>query len=103
MLAATQRTAATLGILLAAAVATPAVAQPAEVRMDTEWVLNWDKAHPGSTVHAALLVEVHDNFHFQSNKPLDEDLIPTTLDVSPPDGFTVVSSEIPSAFSTRST
>ena len=89
MLAATQRTAATLAILLAAAAAAPTVAQPGEVRVDTQWVLNWDKAHPGSTVHAALVVEVHDNFHFQSNKPLDPFLVPTTLSATLPEGFTV--------------
>ncbi|MHC4107104.1 MAG: protein-disulfide reductase DsbD family protein [Planctomycetota bacterium] len=90
MLAATKRPVATLAILLAAAAAAaPAVAQPGAIRVDTEWVLDWDKAHPGSTVHAALSVEVHDNFHFQSNKPLDDFLVPTTLSVSAPEGFTV--------------
>ena len=80
---------AALAIVLAGLVAAPALAQPGGVRVDTEWVFETDAAHPGTTVHAALRVMVHDNFHFQSNKPDDEFLIPTTLTLAPLEGFTV--------------
>ena len=79
-----------LAILLAGGLAAaPAMAQPGGVRVDTEWVFETDAAHPGTTVHAALRVMVHDNFHFQSNKPDDEFLVPTKLTLQPPEGFAV--------------
>jgi cytochrome c biogenesis protein CcdA/thiol-disulfide isomerase/thioredoxin len=43
---------------------------------------------PGSTVRLALLVEVPEGFHLQSNQPRDPTLIPTTLTFDPPPGVT---------------
>ncbi|MCZ6812089.1 MAG: thioredoxin family protein, partial [Planctomycetota bacterium] len=84
------RTSCAVAIFLAVATApAPASAQPRGAQVDTWWVFETDAAHPGTTIHAALKVNIHGNFHVQSNKPLDEFLIPTVLTVSPPKGFTV--------------
>ncbi|MCH8151173.1 MAG: thioredoxin family protein [Planctomycetes bacterium] len=85
-----ERTSCAVAIFLAGATApAPASAQPRGPQVDTRWVFETDAAHPGTTIHAALKVNIHGNFHVQSNKPLDEFLIPTVLTVGPPKGFTV--------------
>jgi thiol:disulfide interchange protein DsbD len=72
------------------AVATvPAVAQPGSVEPGTDWVFGASAAHPGTTVHAAVEIQFPGKFHVQSNKPLDEFLIPTILTVTAPEGLTV--------------
>jgi cytochrome c biogenesis protein CcdA len=72
------------------AVATvPAAAQPGSVEPDTDWIFDASAAHPGTTIHAAVEVQFPGKFHVQSNKPLDEFLIPTILTVTPPEGLTV--------------
>ncbi len=75
--------------LVAAVIAAPVSGQPRGVRVDTEWVFESDAAHAGTTIHAALRVKVHDNFHVQSNKPDDEFLIPTTRTLAPLESFSV--------------
>ncbi len=70
-------------------VATPLSAQPGGLEIKTRWVVETDAAHPGRTARAAFEVTIPGKFHVQSNKPLDEFLIPTTLTVTPPEGFTV--------------
>ncbi len=75
--------------LVAAVITAPVSGQPGGVRVDTEWVFESDAAHAGTTIHAALRVKVHENFHVQSNKPDDEFLIPTTLTLAPLEGFSV--------------
>jgi cytochrome c biogenesis protein CcdA len=72
-----------------ATVAATARAQPADVPLDTEWILDADAAHPGGILHAALRVEIPPPFHVNSSKPLDEFLIPTALELTLPDGITV--------------
>jgi thiol:disulfide interchange protein len=59
------------------------------LEVETRWALDADAVHPGGTVHAALKVTVPGKYHVQSNKPLDEFLIPTQLTVTPPEGLTV--------------
>ena len=72
------------------AVATvPAAAQPGSVEPGTDWVFDASAAHPGTTIHAAVEIQLPGKFHVQSNKPLDEFLIPTILTVTPPEGLTV--------------
>ena len=85
-----ERTSCVVAMFLAGATTpAPASAQPRGPQVDTRWVFETDAAHPGTTIHAALKVNIHGNFHVQSNNPLDEFLIPTVLTVSPPEGFTV--------------
>ena len=78
-----------VGFFVTAVAATPLSAQPGELQIETEWVLDRDAAHPGDTVHAALRVRIPGKFHVQSNAPLDEFLVPTVLQVTPPGGCTV--------------
>jgi DsbC/DsbD-like thiol-disulfide interchange protein len=47
------------------------------------------EAHPGAAVRVALKVSLPEGLHTQSNKPRDENLIPTELSVTPPPGVTV--------------
>ena len=79
---------ALLGLVVAAAPGQVS-AQPGELEIETEWVLDRDAAHPGETVHAALQVTIPGKYHVQSNAPLDEFLVPTVLTVTPPAGWTV--------------
>jgi len=48
-----------------------------------------DGVHAGTTVKAALQVELPAGFHVQSDKPRDPTLIPTVLTIEPPDGVSV--------------
>jgi thiol:disulfide interchange protein DsbD len=47
------------------------------------------EAHPGETARVALKVSLPEGLHTQSNKPRDENLIPTELSVTAPPGVTV--------------
>lgn len=76
-------------MLLTAVLAAGAFAQPAEVELETRWVFDADAAHAGATVRAAIEVRLPATFHVNSDRPLDEYLIPTALTVTPPAGFTV--------------
>ena len=54
-----------------------------------------DAAHAGTTFRMALEVQLNPGFHVQSNEPLDEFLIPTELELAPPDGIEVASLAFP--------
>jgi cytochrome c biogenesis protein CcdA len=75
--------------VLTTALAAPAWAQLGTVSIDHDWTLAHDAAHPAGTVHAALEVRLPRRYHVNSDRPLDEFLIPTALTVTPPDGFSV--------------
>jgi thiol:disulfide interchange protein DsbD len=86
--------AAALGRLLIAAVtlvagSQDALAQLGGGRVEVEWAFESTAAHPGSTVRAGLRATVERTFHVHSNKPLEDNLIPTVLTVTPPEGITV--------------
>ncbi len=84
------RTPAVLAAIVAAVAAgAPASAQSRGAQVDTRWTLDPATALPGSTVHATLHVEVEKTYHVQSDKPLDEFLVPTTLTLTPPPGIVV--------------
>ncbi len=70
-------------------------AQPGGVKIETTWVLGADGIHPGESIAAALEVKLQEKFHVQSDKPLEEFLIPTKLTVTPPDGFTLKETAYP--------
>ena len=77
-------------LAIAAAVAAIASASAsAQVEIDTEWVLESDAAHPGTTIHAALGVKIEEGWHVNADKPLEDFLIPTTLTLTPAAGITV--------------
>ena len=54
--------------------------------------------HPGSTAHVAVRARLDEGFHTNSNTPLDDLLIPTTLTLDPPDGITAVAIGWPEPF-----
>ena len=59
------------------------------ISVDTQWMLDADAAHPGSAVRAVLRVEIEEDWHVNSDKPLEDFLIPTSLTVTPPEGVSV--------------
>ena len=67
--------------------ASAGVAQPTQIF--TETLLEADGATAGTTVRAALQVQLNAGFHVNSNTPLEDFLIPTALTVTPPDGVGV--------------
>jgi thioredoxin:protein disulfide reductase len=56
-----------------------------------------DGVLPGTTFHAAIVLNVSEGWHINGNKPLDEFLIPTKLILEPPEGFTVTGTVYPEA------
>lgn len=52
-------------------------------------VTETDGAHPGTALRAIAGVTLEQGWHVNANKPLDELLIPTILDITPPDGISV--------------
>ena len=83
-----KRPTAALAIFLAAAAA-PVSAQLGDIQVEIKWGFDSDAAHARSTVQTALKVRIEEKYHVNSNKPLEEFLIPTILTVTPPEGFTV--------------
>lgn len=59
-----------------AAVKTPPV-------VEASAVLETDAAHPGSTVHAALVAKIAAGYHINDHKPSHEYLIPSELKMDP--------------------
>lgn len=90
-------------LALFAAIAGPraADAQPAELRLDTTWLLDANAVHPGGTIHGALHVKMPGRFHVQSNKPADEMMIPTALSLTAPPGLVVREIVYPKAVETN--
>jgi thiol:disulfide interchange protein len=66
-----------------------AAAQPRGAAVETRWEVEPAPAAPGSSVRATLRIEVEPTYHVQSDKPLDDFLIPTTLTLTPPAGIAV--------------
>jgi thiol:disulfide interchange protein DsbD len=73
-------------LIFAAAGSATALGQAGEVSINSQWFFATDAAHPGKVAHAAVRISLESNFHVQSNKPLDEFLVPTVLTVTPPPG-----------------
>lgn len=79
-------------LLLLAAVAS---AQPPQVQIET--LVAAEGAAAGATLRAAIRVYLAPGFHVNSNKPLEDFLIPTALNLSPPDGITMTEITYPEA------
>src|SRR5262249_29008303 len=67
---------------------TSAAAQIRRPRADVTPLIE-KAAHPGETARVALKVSLPEGLHTQSNKPRDENLIPTELSITAPPGVTV--------------
>jgi thiol:disulfide interchange protein DsbD len=85
------RTAA-LFLILAAALAFPAAAQlfsqPGSL-VDTEGFASLTVFHPGSTGYIAVRASIKEEWHINSDSPQDKYLIPTSLEVTAPDGIII--------------
>src|SRR5688572_12616344 len=64
-------------------------AQTQQVKIEANWFLASDAVQPGDVAYAALRIKLDRHFHVQSNKPLDEFLVPTVLSLTPPAGLKV--------------
>ena len=74
-----------------------AAAQAKSVGIDTHLIFETGAAHAGSTVHAALEVDLEKSYHVQSNAPLDPFLIATQLTFTLPEGVEVLEMVYPEA------
>ena len=75
--------------LLVLLVAPSSFGQPGQIRVDVEGLVGAAGAHAGGSIHAALQVQLEKGYHVNSDKPLDDFLIPTVLTLEPPQGITV--------------
>ncbi len=57
-----------------------------------------DAAHPGSTHRVAIQATLDPGFHVNSNAPLQDGLIPTTLSLNPPEGISLEGVAWPDSF-----
>jgi thiol:disulfide interchange protein DsbD len=71
----------------------------ADVKVNGE--LKPDKIKKGSSARASVTIEIPQNLHVQSNRPLDKFLIPTKLDIQAPQGVKVGPITYPRAVSRR--
>ncbi len=79
-------------ILLAAAAAAPSSAQlfsQSGNLVDTDGYASLTVFHPGSTGFIAIKGVIKDEWHINSDSPLDKYLIPTILEVTAPDGIII--------------
>lgn len=80
-------------VLISMAAAAPAqdlFMQPASL-VEAEAFASLSVFHPGSTGYIAVRASIEEEWHINSNKPLDKFLIPTVLKVKAPVGIEVVS------------
>lgn len=61
----------------------------AEDLVSVKAIASFSKFHPGSTGHVAVTAEIAEGWHINSDKPRDEFLIPTTLEVTAPEGIEI--------------
>ena len=72
--------------LLAVGLGATAQAQSSSDAVKAAGLLSADKVKQGSTVQAAVVVDISKGYHINSNKPLDKFLIPVSLKIEPLDG-----------------
>jgi len=86
-----------LTLSLALGVAALAAAQPGRIQVDVAPVVESDAVVPGEPVRAAVQVRLQHGFHVNSNEPLEEYLIPTSLQFAPLEGVDVEGLAYPEA------
>ena len=77
--------------------ALPALAQPPSP-IDVSMIVEGNGAHAGSVVRVAIEASLDPGFHVNSNAPLDDGLIATSLSLDPPDGIAVDGIAWPESF-----
>jgi cytochrome c biogenesis protein CcdA len=75
----------------------PGSAQPGQIRVELDDLLETDAAHAGTRVRAALQVRLEPGYHVNSDEPLDPYLIPTVLSLAPPEGIGAAAVAYPEA------
>ncbi|GMR23874.1 MAG: hypothetical protein BMS9Abin37_2348 [Acidobacteriota bacterium] len=67
----------------------PGAAQPGRIQVDIAPIVESDGVHAGTSPRAAVQVRLQRGFHVNSNEPLEEYLIPTSLRFAPLPGVNV--------------
>jgi thiol:disulfide interchange protein DsbD len=74
---------------------------PAEDLVSVKAIASFSKFHPSSTGHVAVTAEIAEGWHINSDKPRDEFLIPTVLEVTAPEGIEIEQILYPEPFLER--
>jgi thioredoxin:protein disulfide reductase len=82
------------GLGLHRAASAQSMPNPATI-VKPETYVSLDKVPRGQTFEAAVVVNIANGFHMNSNKPSEDYLIPTTLTPNPPPGIKVVDTIYP--------
>ena len=64
-------------------------AQPGRIQVDVEPIVETDGVHAGTSPRAVVQVRLQQGFHVNSNEPLEQYLIPTSLEFVPLSGVNV--------------
>lgn len=86
---ATLATAAGILLALSAGFRADAHAPAAQANIRVNGFFAADKAQRGRTVQAAVVLDIPEGFHINSNRPLAKFLIPTSLKIEAPDGVKI--------------
>ncbi len=78
-----------------------ALLPPAEDLVSVRAISSFSKFHPGSTGYVAVTAEIAEGWHINSDKPRDEFLIPTALEVRAPEGIEIEQILYPEPFLER--
>lgn len=84
-------------LALIAVLATSALAQSSADVVKASGALSVDKVKQGATVKAAVVVNISQGYHINSNRPLDKFLIPAALKIEPLNGVTASAIVYPAA------
>lgn len=83
-----------LSLLVSAGIAMAQPPSPIQVRTFTDA----DAVRPGTVARVAIEAQLDPGFHVNSNQPLDESLIATSISFDPPDGVTLDAIAWPDSF-----
>lgn len=75
-------------LLLILSLCIAAVAQDPSKAVTAKGYISTDKVHQGGSFTIAIVLDIDPQFHINSAKPLDENLIPTRVEPVKVDGFT---------------
>ena len=78
------------GVVVLTLASLTGIAQPGRIGIELEPIAEADGAHAGSTFRVAVQARLDAGFHVNSNKPLEEFLIATELNLAPPEGVELV-------------
>ena len=69
--------------------ASPSIAAPVQSNIGVGWFYATDKAQRGRTVQAAVVLDIPNGYHVNSNRPLGKYAVPTVVKIEAPAGVRV--------------